>query len=94
MQQKSNIPASVRIAFIILLAIGFVVIGAFWMQYNELRQRNEQLEIKVSEYKTNNEQKAEELAAPFDEEYIRRVARRELGYGYPGEIFYHSDFEE
>ncbi|MBQ4556064.1 MAG: septum formation initiator family protein [Clostridia bacterium] len=94
MQNKKNIPASVRIAFVVFLAIGFIVIGAFWMQYNEQKKKNDLLEQEVNKLSEQVAKKEEELAAPFDKEYIRRVARRELGYGYPGEIFYHSDFEE
>lgn len=93
-QRNNNIPASVRIAFVVLLAIGFVVIGAFWMRYNDQKQKNDLLEQEVNKLSEQVAQKQEELAAPFDEEYVRRIARRELGYGYPGEIFYHSDFEE
>ena len=94
MQNKNNVPASVRIAFVIFMALGFVITGALWMRSNEQKKENDRLEKEVAAFSEKVEMKKEELAAPFDEEYVRRVARRELGYGYPGEIFYHSDFEE
>ena len=36
----------------------------------------------------------EELDAPFDEAYVKRVARRKLGYCMPGEIIYFNDLDE
>ena len=91
--EKKNIPASVRIGLIIFLVLGFVFTGALWMKYNDERRKNDELQKEVDALSERVARKEEELAAPFDADYIARIARRELGYGLPGEIIYRSDFE-
>ena len=91
---KKNIPASVRIGFIIFLVLGFVITGALWMKYNDQRQKNEALQKEVDLLGEQVAKKGEEFAAPFDNDYIARIARRDLGYGLPGEIVFRSDFED
>lgn len=93
-QNKKSIPASVRIGFVIFLALGFIITGALWMRLNDQRQKNEALEREVNAMGEQVAEKREELSAPFDADYIARIARRELGYGMPGEIFFRSDFDE
>lgn len=93
-KEQKKIPASMRIGLIIFLALGFVLIGAFWMKYNDQKRINDELEKEVAAWNERVAQKEEELAAPFDDYYVARIARRELGYGLPGEILFRSDFEQ
>ena len=93
LNKKQALPA-VRIAFVSALVLGFMLTGALWMRYNDMRQKSEALEKEVAAAKEKNDRLREEIAAPFNEEYVKRVARRELGYCLPGEIIYFSDFEK
>ncbi len=92
--QKKHIALSWRIAFIILLVGGFLLTGAFLMRYNEIAQETSELEEELRLLEEENERLREEISAPWNEEYIKRVARRELGYCLPGEIIYFSNFED
>lgn len=93
-EKRRHVPASVRIAFVLALVIGFVLTGALWMRYNDMRAKSALLEKEVAAAREANERLREEIAAPFNDEYVKRVARRELGYCLPGEIIYFSDFGE
>ena len=64
------------------------------MRQNELRAKNEALAAELAAAKEVQAQLKEELAAPFDEAYVKRVARRKLGYCMPGEIIYFNDLDE
>ena len=91
---RKTAPTSARIALVIVLVLGFALTGALWMRYNEMHEKSEQLEKAVAAAKEENERLREEIAAPFNDEYVKRVARRALGYCLPGEIIYFSDFED
>lgn len=93
-QNRKTAPASARIALVIVLVLGFALTGALWMRYNEIHEKSEQLAKQVAAAKEENERLREEIAAPFNDEYVKRVARRELGYCLPGEVIYFSDFED
>ena len=93
-QSRRHVPASVRIALVLALVIGFALTGALWMRYNDMRAKRILLEQHLAAAREENERLREEIAAPFNDEYVKRVARRELGYCLPGEIIYFSDFEE
>lgn len=93
-QNRKTAPASARIALAIVLVIGFVLTGALWMRYNDMHKQSEQLAKEVAAAKEENDRLREEIAAPFNDEYVKRVARRELGYCLPGEVIYFSDFED
>lgn len=87
-------PAVMRIVLAVLLILGFVLIGSLSMRYNEMQKQTETLQRQVLAAKEENDRLKEELAAPFDEAYVRRVARRSLGYCMPGEIIYFSDLDK
>lgn len=92
-QKQKHIPVSARIALVALLVVGFLLIGSLWMRYNEMQAESAELAKQVELLREENERLSEEIAAPWNEEYIKRVARRELGYCLPGEVIYFSNFE-
>lgn len=94
MSNKKHVSLSPRIALVVLVVGGFLLTGALWMRYNEIAQDTEELLSELHALEEENARLKEEISAPWNEEYIRRVARRELGYCLPGEIIYFSDFEE
>ncbi len=94
MAKQKHLPISVRIALVAVLLGGFLLIGALWMRYNDMLAEREALAKQVELLRAENDRLAEEIAAPWNEEYIKRVARRELGYCLPGEVIYFSNFED
>ena len=97
MKQKNErvrTPASARAALAVALVLGLIFVGIIWMRTNEMHARNEELAAQLAAAKEEQARLKEELAAPFDDEYVKRVARRKLGYCMPGEISYFNDLEE
>ena len=94
MANKKHTSLSLRIALAVLVVGGFLLTGALWMRYNEISQNTEELLSTLHALEEENARLKEEISAPWNEEYIKRVARRELGYCLPGEIIYFSDFED
>lgn len=94
MANKKQVSLSLRIALVVLVLGGFLLTGALWMRYNEISQNTDELLSELHALEEENARLKEEISAPWNEEYIKRVARRELGYCLPGEIIYFSDFED
>ena len=93
-RKEKHLPITARLALIVALVGGLLLIGALWMQYNEKAEARKALEKQIAAVQEENDRLNEELSAPWNEEYIKRVARRDLGYCLPGEIIYFSNFEE
>ncbi len=91
---KKQIALSWRIALAVLLIGGFLLTGALLMRYNEIEKERDEMTARLELLLEENERLREELSAPWDAEYIKRIARRELGYCLPGEIIYFSDFKD
>lgn len=94
MAKQKQLPITARIALTAVVVGGFLLIGALWMRYNDMLAEREALAKQVELLRAENDRLAEEIAAPWNEEYIKRVARRELGYCLPGEVIYFSNFKE
>ena len=92
--EQAHTPFSARAALTAALILGLLLVGVIWMRQNDLRAKNDALEAQLVAAKEVQAQLKEELAAPFDEEYVKRVARRKLGYCMPGEIIYFNDLDE
>lgn len=79
--------------FVVLLSALVVVAAIFSIvsqqaKLNELRQKQQELEELVIEYKDKVDGLKYELEQEVDEEYIARVARERLGYYKIGEKIY------
>nr|MBQ5810991.1 septum formation initiator family protein [Clostridia bacterium] len=94
MGNKKHTALSFRVALVILLVGAFLLIGVFLMKYNEIAKEASELSDTLAALEEENARLKEEISAPWNEAYIKRVARRELGYCLPGEIIYFSDFED
>ena len=89
MKRRTNIFVKVAVCFFLVFA--FVTIINLSMQVNELKEKQEQLSSQVSEKKLSVEQLKDECAQEIDEDYIKKIARKELGYRMPGEVIYYND---
>ena len=92
-KNKSSLPASVRIAFVVFVALGIIIIGFIWMSLNDWKDKNAELSAAVDAYAERVESKQERLDETVDEDYIKELAR-ESGYGLPGEEFYPLENED
>lgn len=91
-QGQSSVPASVKIAFVIFIALGFIIAGAFWMRGNEKRKENELLAEQSVSMSLEIERKKELASMPI-EDYVKENANN-FGYVYPGEEYYPIKIEE
>ena len=91
-ENQGNVPASVRIAFVVFVALGFIITGALWMRGNEIRKENDLLEKQAESIAEENERKKELVSMPM-EEYVSENAY-DFGYAYPGEERYPVIIEE
>ena len=85
--KKNSLPASVRIAFVIFVTLGIIIIGVLWMSRNSWKDKSDALAAEVSKYEEAVASKQEQLDAPLDDEYLKDLAR-ENGYALQGEQFY------
>ena len=92
-RKSSNIPVSVRVAFVSFVALGLLVIGYFYISYNDRRAANDEIAKQVSMQAEIIESMKEQYDAEMDDEYIKDLAREE-GYIMPGEQFYPIDKDE
>lgn len=91
--RKSSLPISLRIAFIVFITLGIIIIGVLWMYRNDWKEKSDALADEVDKYREIVASKQEKLDAPLDDEYLKDLAR-ENGYAQPGEQFYHIEHEE
>ena len=81
----------VRIALIVVVLVCVITILRLQIQFNNLNDEKKLLEAQVQEYAEDIEELKAEIARPFDDEYVIRVAREKLGYHLPDEIIYYND---
>lgn len=83
-----------RISLIALLVCMLVFSAQMMMQYNDLRERADALraEIDASEHKIESLQT--QLDAPFDREYVIKIAKEKLNLSLPQEIVFYNDLNE
>lgn len=81
----------VRAAVTVAVIVCLVTILKLQIQFNQLNEEKKALESQVNDYADDIEELKNELARPFDDEYVIRIAREKLGYHLPEEIIYYND---
>lgn len=81
----------VKAAILTFICFCLISIINFQFELNELKKSNASLINKIENYNDNIEQITEQLALPYDNEYIERVARDKLNYRMPDEIIFFND---
>jgi len=76
---------------IVIIVVCIFTIVRLQIRFNELNESRKQLLREKEEYAEIIEQKSEELEKEYDDEYIIRIAREQLGYHLPDEIIYYND---
>lgn len=89
MRLRANV--FVKLALGIFLVFAFVTILNLSMQVNTLKEKQQALSQQVAEKQIQVEKLRDEYASEIDEDYIKRVARDELGYHDPDEVIYYND---
>ncbi|MBP3368157.1 MAG: septum formation initiator family protein [Clostridia bacterium] len=75
--------------FAVLIFFTFTFIS-FRLQNNDLKVRADALQEKIDTLSEHIDELESDLDAPFDDEYVEKVAHDKLGMRYPQEVIYYS----
>ncbi len=81
----------VKISLALLSVVTVVTVLSLSMRYNELTKKRDKLKADVEQAQLQLEKLREEVDAEYNEEYIIKVAREELGYRMPDEVIYYNN---
>ena len=88
---KTDKSLFVKIGIALLTVIFVIMVMSLSMQYNNLTRKRDQLKKQVETEQLELEKLLEEVNAEFNDEYILRIAREELGYRMPDEVIYYNN---
>ena len=88
---KNETSIFVKIAVAIAFAAIIITVFTLVIKYNSLVVKRDELKAQVEKEKLQLEKLMEEADRDYDEEYIKKIAREELGYRMPDEIIYYND---
>ena len=92
MKSESSIFVKISIA---LLSLIFVIgVMSLSLRYNELTKKRDRLKAEVEQEQLELEKLLAEVNAEFDDEYIIKIAREELGYRMPDEVIYYNNLNK
>lgn len=89
LKKKVNVfVKAVVFTFVIFCAVTVI---SQQLEFNELSATRIQLQRQINDTKQQVEEMKENLAQPFDSEYIKKIARSKLKYHLPEEIIFYND---
>ena len=77
-----------------MMIIGIVSVVRLQLDYNSLKIRRDALAEEIQATTERIEMLETTLDAPFDDEYVEKVAEEKLGMCYPQEIIYYTEESE
>ncbi len=84
----------VRLAVLALLVSTLILAGRLMMEYNDLREEAAALRAAIADTEQSIEALQDQLEAPFDDDYVIRIAREKLNLSLPQEIIFYNDLNE
>ncbi len=94
MEKKYYSNIFVKLAVIVFVIVALISITQMMMKYNELQAERDELRLRVNEYQERIEALENELAAPFTDEYVIRIAREKLNLSLPYSVIFYNDLNE
>ena len=91
---KSEASIFVKISLALLSVIFVIGVLSLSLRYNELTKKRDRLRAQVEQEQLELEKLLDEVNAEFDNEYIIKIAREELGYRIPDEIIYYNNLNK
>ena len=83
-----------KIVIVIFVIASFASIMFSMMRYNELKEQKDELQTQVNEYRAKIEELENEIAAPFDDDYVIKIARKKLNLSLPYSVIFYNDLDE
>ncbi|MBE6606458.1 MAG: hypothetical protein E7635_05435 [Ruminococcaceae bacterium] len=90
--KKISAPAKIAIAIAVVFCV--VRIVSYQIEYSSLRAQQADIQEKIEYYTERVDELENKLEAPFDDEYIIKVAKEKLNYCLPEEIIFYNDLEQ
>ena len=88
-QAWQNIFVRIASVAVILFLIGSII--RLNAKANDIVEQRDELEKQVNDYAEEVEELEDQLARPYDDEYIKNVAREKLGLRMPDEIIFYNE---
>ncbi len=90
--KKISVPAKIAIAVAVVFCV--VRIVSYQIEYSNLKSQQADIQEKIEYYTERVDELENRLEAPFDDEYIIKVAKEKLNYCLPEEIIFYNDLEQ
>ena len=84
----------VRFSVLVLLVSMLILSARLMMQYNELREEAAVLRAQIEASENQIEALQDQIDAPFDRDYVIRIAKEKLNLSLPQEIIFYNDLKE
>ncbi|MBQ7699146.1 MAG: septum formation initiator family protein [Clostridia bacterium] len=91
---KSETSLFVKISLALLTVIFVIMVLSLSLRYNELTRKRDRLKAQVEQEQLELEKLLDEVNADYNDEYIIKIAREELGYRMPDEIIYYNNLNK
>lgn len=88
---KTETSLFVKIALALLTVIFVIMVMTLSLRYNELTKKRDRLKSQVEAEQLELEKLLDEVNADYNDEYIIKIAREELGYRMPDEVIYYNN---
>lgn len=88
---KTETSLFVKISLALLTVVFVIMVLSLSLRYNELTKKRDQLKAQVQQEQLELEKLLDEVNAEYNDEYILKIAREELGYRMPDEIIYYNN---
>ncbi len=88
---KTETSIFVKISLALLTVIFVIMVLSLSLRYNELTRKRDQLKAQVEQEQLELEKLIDEVNADYNDEYIIKIAREELGYRMPDEVIYYNN---
>lgn len=88
---KTETSLFAKIALALLTVIFVIMVMTLSLRYNELTKKRDRLKSQVEAEQLELEKLLDEVNADYNDEYIIKIAREELGYRMPDEVIYYNN---
>ena len=88
---KGRMNIFLKAAILVFIAVCSASIINMQFEYNALKEERMELEAQIAEVNARIEELNIWLERPYDDEYIKQVAKEKLNLRLPGEIIFYND---
>jgi cell division protein FtsL len=91
MKKTARFNFFIKLTILVVICFCAVNIVRLRNEYDNLRDREQELLEEKQQYEEEIHRLREDLARPMDDEYVMRIAREKLNYYLPDEIVFFND---